>query len=167
MKITTKLWKSFCSDIKLDRDSIGETYYKELIHWLASNRALIGESLWANYQLDWFASIDLAEYLVSMNEWSPHEDYNHLLKQNPTKINTIVLFVRDRLEELITFKTSVNCDKCDGDDLGVFFDGNANDVVLSCKICGNSKLKSGKKWQGFPVLKPAKKHQLINAGFIK
>lgn len=168
MKKHVKIWQGFneflfnCGIEALTKEQL----FKIICKWVSNQEINLGSELCELYALNSYIRCNPFEYPIESSD----DDVSHMLGRisrfKPSSVDSILMFIRDILWNMIAYKSSIECSNCRDDDFRVLYDEKLNKIVLCCDLCGYSELENGDVWCSDSNLVPAKTVQLKNYGYI-
>lgn len=143
-------------------------YFGALAKWIKEDSTLLGTQTATQYGLDWLSTLEPEDYPVELAGMVVSEEIASLIRQEPTTLDTIAMFMRDQLWPLATFKTSTECPNCGEDELRVLVDSvPPRELVLACDSCGWAQNDEGRKSDVKGTCRPATIAELRARGFTR
>lgn len=142
-------------------------YFGVLAAWLRENMDALGSDLVHQYGLDTFVELDADCYPIDTADVTVSDEVGNLIRQTPTRFDTIAMFLRDQLWPLVAFKTSTQCPNCEEDELRALQDtASGGEIILACDFCGWAQRRDGSRSDVVGTARPATSKQLRTAGII-
>jgi hypothetical protein len=164
----TKLWSSLTKALSsLPPAATAADYFSSLAAWVQEYSAELGPTLMKRYGLDALSSLNVGEFPTEYSQVEVEVEVRSLASQSPSSIEVVCMLVRDKLWELVAFKTAVPCPNCGEDELRALVDpGVVDRLVLACDFCGWAQLQDGTVWTGSPECRPATTCELARWGLL-
>jgi len=131
-----KAWHEFCQTISLiDEQDTMSVIFQYLRIWYQKNKILLSPHLIDEYGLEELINIDPKSYPLNKSQSTP-QSIRRFLNLEPSSEDSMVMFVRDQLWELVVLSVDVECQRCGKLELSALFDTEEEKVVLECTQCG-------------------------------
>jgi hypothetical protein len=163
-----KLWSSLKMILaELPSSSEKLTYFRVLAQWTRDNAPGLGPEVVHRYGLDWLAELDASNYPIETADVAVANEIASLVRQDPTRLDIIGMFLRDQLWSLVTLKTTTQCPSCREDNLRALADMSQPEaMVLACDSCGWAQDQDGRRSGIEGTARPATTAELRAHGLI-
>ena len=152
-----RLWSGLISSLM---DCVGsddkEGYFQAIAGWTIKHRRDFEPSIWHDYGLEMLANLRPRDYPIALSDQDVSDDIDRLSSMQPTSTDNIAMLLRDRLWNLVTFRSNVECPSCGDEDLRFLFAPSATppSLILTCDQCAWTQFRDGREWDGPPTARP-------------
>lgn len=162
-----EIWEDFrkvISSIKQDEALL--SVFTKISKFYLANKEYFSLDLIDSYKIDELVNIDPDDYPILWTE-ATSESFKNLLLIHPNKAETILMFVRDKLWEIVVFNADIECPNCScGLGLSTLFDIETKKIVLECIQCGHVQTTDKQPYESPNKLSIAKTKDLIAGGLL-
>lgn len=164
MRIYFQSWDRLKSDVSIHRTMITPIELREkLIEWsmsLSEAKDKHVKMLYSRY-LEYYTKLNLELYRFNKT-WYSLENLieTRILKKTPSKIDYLIVDVRDLLNEIIVFKSNRECKQFYHENLRVFTDKESTKLYFCCDACSYAEDFDGITLNVESVLIPATAQQI-------
>lgn len=142
-------------------------YFRALAQWIEENESALGPEVVGQYGLDWLSELNTDNYPIRLSDFVVADEIGNLIRQHPSRMNTIGMFVRDQLWQLATFETGHPCPNCSEDELRALVDTAApGDMIFACDFCGWAQNEDGARTNAKGTARPATMADLRARGLV-
>jgi Zn ribbon nucleic-acid-binding protein len=162
-----KAWNDFRSIIlDIEQDDALLSIFTKISEFYLANKRYFPLDLINLYKIDELVNIDPEDYPILRSESTP-SCFKNLLSINPSKAETVLMFIRDSLWEIIVLNVDIQCPHCSQEiGLSALFDVETEIVVLECIQCGHIQTTDNQPYETPNILHVAKTKDLIAAGLL-
>lgn len=161
-----KAWREFCHTIsQIDEQDTAPVIFQYLKTWYQENKRLLSPYLIAEYGLEELINIDPKSYPLEQSQSTP-QSIRRFLNLEPSREESMVMFVRDELWGLVVLSVDVECQRCGKLELSALFDTEAKKVILECTQCGLIDTVDGHPDEFVKTVRLAQNDDLKNAGLL-
>lgn len=167
-KLWKKAWKEFQHMIsELDERDNSITIFQSIRGWYQKNQKLLSPRLIEEYGIEELINIEPKDYPLEQSESTPQDLRRFLrLELEPSSEESIIMFLRDELWEVVVLAVDVECQRCGKLQMYALFDPEAKKVVFECTQCGFVQATSGSPDESVRGLKLAQNDDLRKAGLV-
>jgi hypothetical protein len=163
-------WLNLTHSLEAEDDHM--TILKKVIDWCLNlntwiskvNNAAYDESF-QKYRLNDFTKLNLQEYDFGVDWEDPKDILTAFKRREPSNFDSMLMKVRDILHELIVYKTTISCPRCDRDDLRCYMSDSK--LVLECDNCGYLVDKDLKPINHKITVRPCKRKELMEHNLLR
>jgi hypothetical protein len=131
-----KTWDRFQHTIsEIDDKDSSDTIFQKIKKWYRENKVFLSPHLIEEYGLEDLVNINMNAYPLELSEATP-KSIRHFLSIEPSSEQSMMMFLRDQLWELVVLSVDVQCHRCRKLEMSALFDIEAKQVVLECTQCG-------------------------------
>jgi hypothetical protein len=164
--IWKKAWYEFRYTISQISDQDNSTIiFQHIRSWYQNNKKFLSSCLIKEYQIDNLINIDIKSYPIDKSECTA-QDIKRFLNLEPSSEDTMIMFLRDQLWELVLLSVEVQCRRCGKLEMSVLFDTEQEKVILECTQCGLIHTVDGYPDESVKNVRLAQNDDLISAGLI-
>lgn len=164
MRTVTQNWRDICSMLKNFEELSGSSQdlYLAFCKWLRENRNHFDKKTWNAYGFDKYINLNPSLYVAEFTEGTVQDNVERFARYKPNSIDTLAMFIRDILWDIIVFKTNIECARCGDDHFRALANPETNEIFLSCDRCTWTQSMSGVRRCGPKILIPARKNLLMD-----
>jgi len=109
MRTATQHWRDICSMLKNFEELSGSSQdlYSAFCKWLRDNRNHFDKKTWEAYGFDKYISLNPSLYVAEFTEGTVKDNVERFARNKPNSIDTLGMFIRDILWDIIVFKTNI------------------------------------------------------------
>lgn len=168
--ITIKKWEEFHRKVQLVKPSIDRILLLTCLQEVCQELKLINDKevrLAYKEYLDYFEVIDLMDYQIIEEPWYSLNDIVEydIVNSRINSFRHVFTKIRDLLWLLLTYKTDIQCARCDEDEMRVLATKDQATIFLSCDRCGFITNHQGESISKTEILYPLSYKKAIELGF--